>query len=200
MWGDAVYRNPDWDENSFHRTRDLALVNKAMPQLRADSTRIAPFLARGGKAIVYQGWQDPSVIAGPTVDYYSALSRANGRQAKLADSVRLFMVPGMYHCARGPGADQFGGSGQATAPGDPSRDMLWSLIDWVEKGRAPAQIEAAKVADEKVAFTRPLCAFPQRARYDGKGDPKAAASFACVAEPDYLAQLTPKVTRARKRR
>ncbi len=104
MWGDAVYRNPDWNEDSFQRRRDLALVDKAMPQLRADSTRIAPFLARGGKAIIYQGWQDPSVITGPTVDYYSALARANGGHAKLADSVRLFMVPGMYHCMRGPGA------------------------------------------------------------------------------------------------
>jgi feruloyl esterase len=171
-----------------------------MPQLRADSTRIAPFLARGGKAIIYQGWQDPSVIAGPTVDYYGALARANGGHARLAKSVRLFMVPGMYHCARGPGADQFGGSGQATAPADPSRDMLWSLIDWVEKGRAPARIEAAKILDDKLSFTRPLCAFPSRARYDGRGDPKSAAAFSCVAEPDYLAHLSPKVTRAAKRR
>ena len=200
MWGDAVYRNPDWNEDSFQRSRDLALVDKAMPQLRADSTRVAPFLARGGKAIIYQGWQDPSVIAGPTVDYYSALARANGGHAKLADSVRLFMVPGMHHCMRGPGADQFGGSGQATAPGDPARDMLWSLIDWVEKGRAPARIEAARVADDKLTFTRPLCAFPRRARYDGKGDPKSAASFVCVTEPDYLAQLRPTVTRPIRRR
>ena len=200
MWGDAVYRNPNWDENSFQRTRDLALVDKAMPQLRADSTRIAPFMKRGGKGIIYQGWQDPSVIAGPTVDYYAALARANGGQATLADSVRLFMVPGMYHCARGPGADQFGGSGQATAPGDGSRDMLWSLIDWVEQGRAPTRIEAAKLVEDRPSFTRPLCAFPQRARYDGKGDPKTAASFTCVAEPDYLAQLTPKVTRPTGRR
>ncbi|HVI99879.1 MAG TPA: tannase/feruloyl esterase family alpha/beta hydrolase [Sphingomonas sp.] len=183
MWADAVYDNPNWDEDSFQRTRDLDLVNQAMPELRADSTRIAPFLAHGGKAIIYQGWQDPSVIAGPTIDYYRALAEANGGMEELMRSVRLFMVPGMYHCRGGPGADQFGGSGQRTAPGDPSRDMLWSLIDWVEQARAPERIETAKIVDDKVRFTRPLCAFPMSARYTGSGDTDRAKSFACRADP-----------------
>jgi feruloyl esterase len=190
MWADAVYRNPDWDENSFQRTRDLALVNKAMPGLRADSTRIAPFLARGGKAIIYQGWQDPSVIAGPTIDYFAALARANGGVAQLAQSVRLFMVPGMYHCGGGPGATQFGGSGQITAPADPSHDMLWSMIEWVERARPADAVVAARMEGPTTVFTRALCPFPQSARYDGKGDPNVAASFRCVADPVLAARLT----------
>jgi feruloyl esterase len=189
MWADAVYRNPNWDEDGFQRTRDLALVNRAMPQLRADSTAIAPFLARGGKAMIYQGWQDPSVIAGPTIDYYRALGAANGGAARLARSVALFMVPGMYHCRGGPGADQFGASAQQTAPSEPSRDMLWSLIDWVEHDQAPQRLTAAKVTDDKVRFTRALCPFPRRSAYDGKGDPDAAASFRCVPDPLYRAWL-----------
>jgi len=189
MWADAVYRNPDWDETSFQRTRDLALVNKAMPELRADSTRIAPFLARGGKAILYQGWQDPSVIAGPTIDYYAALARANGGAARLASAVRLFMVPGMYHCGGGPGATQFGGSGQSTAPGDGSRDILWSLIDWVERARPADRLVAARADGPKTVLTRALCGFPKRARYDGKGDPNVAASFSCVADPVLAGRL-----------
>ena len=190
MWADAVYRNPDWNEASFQRTRDLALVNKAMPELRADSVRIAPFLARGGKAILYQGWQDPSVIAGPTIDYYTRLAAANGGAAKLARAVRLFMVPGMYHCGGGPGATQFGGSGQSTAPGDGSRDILWSLIDWVEKARAADTLVAARTDGPKTLLTRALCAFPKRARYDGKGDPNVAASFRCERDPVLAARLT----------
>ena len=189
MWADAVYHNPDWDEGSFQRTRDLALVNKAMPELRADSVRIAPFLAHGGKAIIYQGWQDPSVIAGPTVDYYARLAGANGGAAKLSRSVRLFMVPGMYHCRGGPGADQFGGSAQASAPGDASRDMLWSMIDWVERARPVDTVVAARMDGTKTVFTRALCAFPKRAVYDGKGDPNSAASFSCVADPVLAARL-----------
>lgn len=175
MWGDAVYSDPDWDEDRFQRTADLAKVNAAMPELRADKTAIAPFIAAGRKAIIYQGWADPSVIAGPTVGYYRALAAANGGVARLQDSVRLFMVPGMYHCRGGPGADQFGASGQAATPGDPSRDMLWSLIRWVEQGAAPRSVEAAKPG----TFTRRLCPFPQSARYDGKGNRADAAAYVC---------------------
>ncbi len=189
MWADAVYNDAKWDEETFRRTADLAAVNRVMPELRADKVAIAPFLRTGGKAIIYQGWQDPSVIALPTVDYYARLAAANGGASALARSVRLFMVPGMYHCRGGPGIDQFGASGQATAPGDPSRDMLWALIDWVEKRRAPAAITGARL-DQKGSpvFTRALCSFPASARYVG-GDRAAASSYACRADPVLAARL-----------
>ena len=182
MWADAVYDDPSWNEDSFARTADLAKVNAVMPELRADKTAIAPFLARGGKAIVYQGWADPSVIAGPTVDFYRRLQAAQG-ETKLASGVRLVMVPGMYHCRGGPGVDQFGGSGQQNAPGDASRDILWAVIDWVEKGRAPERLVGARVIEGKPAFTRALCPFPQAARYDGKGPQADAASYRCRVDP-----------------
>jgi feruloyl esterase len=176
MWGDAVYNDANWDEETFQRTADLAKVNAAMPELRADKTAIAPFIAANRKAIIYQGWADPSVIAGPTLDYYQRLAAAHGGLAKLQDHVRLFMVPGMYHCRGGPGADQFGASAQAATPGDAARDMLWSLIHWVEKGEPPRSV----VADKPGQFTRRLCPVPQSARYDGMGDRNAASSYACV--------------------
>ena len=187
MWADAVFDDPNWNEDSFRRTADLAAANKAMPELRADKVAIAPFVARGAKAIIYQGWADPSVIARPTVDYYWRLAAANGGLGKLSDSVRLFMVPGMYHCRGGPGADSFGGSTQQAWPGDPSRDILWSLIDWVEKGRPPERITATKIVEDQLRFTRALCPFPASARYDGKGDPNDAASFRCAADTALLA-------------
>lgn len=183
MWGDAVYGDANWNEDGFRRTHDLMLVNRAMPQLRADSTAIAPFVRRGGKAIIYQGWQDPSVIAGPTIDYYRRLAAANGGEARLKGAVRLFMVPGMYHCRGGPGADQFGGSGQIAAPSDPSHDVLWSLIDWVEHRRAPDRIVATRMVADRPKFTRALCAFPASAVYDGKGNVDDAASYACRTDP-----------------
>jgi feruloyl esterase len=184
MWGDAVYGDPAWNEDGFRRTDDLAKLNAAMPRLRADRTDIAPFVARGGKAIIYQGWQDPSVNAGPTIDFYRRLQGAQGGEAALARSVRLMLVPGMYHCGRGPGVDQFGGSVQASAPGDPDRDMLWAVIDWVEKGRAPeALVGARPAAAGSPGFTRKLCVFPASARYDGHGDSTDAASFTCARDP-----------------
>ena len=183
IWADAVYDDPAWDENGFRRTADLAKANAIMPELRADSTAIAPFVARGGKALIYQGWQDPSVIAGPTIDYYHELEAAQGGAAALAKSVRLMMVPGMYHCHDGPGADEFGGAGQVTAPSDPWHDILWAVIDWVEHDRAPDRLVSTKITHGDIALTRALCPFPQSAHYDGAGPQSSAASFACRVDP-----------------
>lgn len=183
MWADAVYDNPDWDALTFQRSADLARVNALMPELRADKTAIQPFIRAGHKAIVYQGWQDPSTNAGPTIRYYAQLAAAQGGAERLGQSVRLFMVPGMYHCRGGPGADSFGGSGHVPATTDPARDVLWALIDWVEQGDAPRQLIAAKQADGAAHFTRLLCPFPQVARYDGTGSQDAASSYACANDP-----------------
>lgn len=182
MWADAVYDNPDWDATTFRRTDDLAAANRVMPELRADRTAIAPFIARGAKAILYQGWQDPSTNAAPTIDYYTALARDNGGLARLAQSVRLFMVPGMYHCRGGPGADLFGGSAQVPASGLPESDMLWALIRWVEQGAAPEAVVASRATDATPAFTRPLCPFPAVARFSGRGEWSDAPNWQCQSD------------------
>ncbi len=189
MWADAVYDNPDWDALTFRRTADLAAVNRVMPELRADRTAIHPFIAQGHKAIIYQGWQDPSTNAGPTIRYYGGLARANGGPDKLVEAVRLFMVPGMYHCRGGPGADVFGGSGHVPLEPDPQSDVLWALVRWVEQGQAPASLVAAKLEGDAPRFTRRLCPFPQSARFDGKGDPANASSYTCEDDPLLRAML-----------
>ena len=182
MWADAVYDDPKWDALTFRRTADLAAINRVMPELRADKTAIGPFLAAGHKAIIYQGWQDPSVNAGPTIAYYAALARANGGLDKLQKSVRLFMVPGMYHCRGGPGVDLFGASAQAPLPAaDPEHDMLWALIGWVEKGDAPKRLVGRR--ESRPSVSRTLCAFPNSATYDRKGPSEDAASFRCAPDP-----------------
>ncbi|WP_338446389.1 tannase/feruloyl esterase family alpha/beta hydrolase [Pelagerythrobacter marensis] len=192
MWADGVYDDPDWDEMTFRRTADLAMANEAMPELRADSVAIDEFVRRGGKAILYQGWQDPSTNAGPTIEYYARLARANGGLTEISQSARLFMVPGMYHCRGGPGADLFGASGhRPLANGaDPSRDILWALIRWVEDGKAPQELVAARNLDSAPGFTRKLCPFPQIARYDGEGPTRDAASYRCVTDPVLARFLT----------
>ena len=182
MWADGVYDNPNWDALTFRRTADLEAANRVMPELRADRTSITPFIKRGNKAIIYQGWQDPSTNAGATLQYYATLAAANGGMARLDDAVRLFMVPGMYHCRGGPAADNFGGSGHPAPTGEADSDVLWSLIRWVEQDRAPQQIVAAKYVADKPAFTRLLCPFPQTARYKG-GPQEQASSYACAADP-----------------
>lgn len=173
MWADGVHSNPDWDEDSFQRSHDMALSYRIMPELRADRTSIGSFMRLGGTAILYQGWADPSTNAGLTIDYYSALARDNGGIEQLAKNARLFMVPGMYHCRGGPGADQFGGSEQASWPGDPTRDALWALIRWVEEDEAPDELMATRLDGGQRAITRRLCPFPQSLHFassdDGEG-------------------------------
>jgi feruloyl esterase len=103
---------------------------------------------------------------------------------------RLFMVPGMNHCAGGPGPNMFGGAAQpAGSPLDRTHDMVEALDAWVDRGIPPARIIATKynsdTPSQGVAFTRPLCAYPRMAVYKGSGDQANAANYACIAdEPD----------------
>ena len=178
-FGQAVRHTADWDGKDFDADKDLAAIDRVMPQLRADETDLSAFKARGGKAVFYEGWMDPAVSARMIVDYQRALQARMGDKA-VADFTRLFIVPGMLHCAGGPAPDQFGGSGGDAPIPDAQHDLLSALEDWVEHGRAPERIIASKVEDGRVVRTRPLCAFPAAARYRGKGSTDDAANFVCV--------------------
>jgi len=145
--------------------------------LHADNPDIRPFVQRGGKLLIYQGWADPLVAAQPTIAYHEAVQAKLGKVAK--DSVRLFMVPGMEHCVGGDTTDRFGGAGGDGVSTDPDHDMLSALTTWVEGAPAPERFEAARIQDGRVSRTRPLCAWPRVARYNGTGDTDAAASFTC---------------------
>jgi feruloyl esterase len=103
---------------------------------------------------------------------------------------RLFMAPGMSHCGGGPGANVFNGDDNLGGPRDSDHDVLSALVRWVEQGDAPDRIIATKFVNDKpaagVAFTRPLCPYPQLPAYRGTGDTNDAASFVCRAdEPDF---------------
>jgi feruloyl esterase len=77
------------------------------------------------------------------------------------------MVPGMAHCGGGIGPD--------------SRDAVTAIINWVEAGKAPDSIVARRVVDGRVERSRPLCPYPQVARYSGQGSIDDAANFSCMA-------------------
>ncbi len=127
-------------------------------------TNLSTFVARGGKQIFYHGVSDPWFSALSTVDYYQRLAVANGGEEKVMGFARLFLVPGMGHCAGGDQAlDQF--------------DMLGALVDWVEQGKAPQSIIAT--GQNMLDRSRPLCTWPAYAHYKGAGDINDAASFEC---------------------
>ena len=113
---------------------------------------------------MYFGWADTALNPMMGVRYYEDAVKTTGPQTD--DFFRLYMVPGMFHCGGGLGADQF--------------DAFTRLANWVEGGATPERMDAARISDGKVELTRPLCPYPQVARYNGSGDPKYAASFSCV--------------------
>jgi Tannase and feruloyl esterase len=143
------------------------------------------FSARGGRLILYHGWNDAALPPMNTVNYFqSVVAKLGQRQA---DSfMRLYMAPGLQHCFGGPGPDNFGQM-VTRAQSDPQNDLTLALERWVDQGVAPAEIIATKRQSANpqapVLRTRPLCPYPQVARYKGSGSTDEAANFKCVTEP-----------------
>ena len=99
---------------------------------------------------------------------------------------RLFMAPGVTHCGGGPGANVFNGPDNLGGPEDANHDVFLALRQWVEQGVAPTRIIGTKYVNDTpasgVAFTRPMCPYPQQARYRGAGATTDATTFACVSD------------------
>jgi len=128
-------------------------------------TNLSSFFGHGGKIVFYHGTSDPVFSAFDTLAYYQKMAAANGGLEEVLSSSRFYFVPGMQHCAGGPATlDRF--------------DLLGAVVDWVEKGKAPAAVIAT--GRDFPGRSRPLCAFPKHAQYRGAGNPQDAASFACV--------------------
>ena len=158
--------------------------------LNARDIDLSPFAGHGGKLLMYQGYADPLIPSATAIDYYNAVAGHDRRD--VADYLRLFMAPGLWHCTGGPGANVFGGLGQVSPrPLDPSDDALGALIAWVEQGAAPRRIVATKFVNDApaqgIAFQRPLCLYPSHSAYVG-GDKASAASYACVEAPPVTNQ------------
>ncbi len=183
FFSDMVYGKADWDYKSANLDEAVAAADKKFSNvLNASETNLKPFESHGGKLIIYHGWNDAAISALNTINYYESVESKMGKQE--ADSfLRLYMVPGMQHCSGGPGPDNFGQMGFSTS-NDPQHNMYLALEQWVEKGAPPSTVIATKQAGEGAAavkMTRPLCAYPQVAKYKGSGDTNDAANFVCGA-------------------
>lgn len=184
-FSDMVYDKAGWNYKTANFDKAVkAADGKTARILNATDPNLARFKARGGKLILYHGWNDPAISALNTIAYYQQVVSTMGGQS--ADSfVRLYMVPGMQHCFGGPGPDSFGQPG-TTVLKDPEHDMQLALEQWVEEGKGPGAIVATRyVGDEDttkgIKMTRPLCPYPQEPKYKGQGDTKQAGSFECAA-------------------
>jgi feruloyl esterase len=156
---------PDYDYQKFDFENDVKLLEPWGALANARNPDLSKFRKRGGKLIMTYGWADQILQPEQGIEYYEAALAKNG--ARTPDFLRLFMVPGMTHCQGGNATDTF--------------DAMTALVNWVEKGKAPDALAAARVFQGRVVRTRPLCPYPQVARYSGKGSVDDAANFSCAA-------------------
>jgi feruloyl esterase len=175
-----VFEDPNWDYRTLNFDTDVTRVDDKFAKLfNATDPDLRPFKALGGKLIQYQGWGDAAIPPQDSVDYFTSVQTAIG---PTADFYRLFMVPGMSHCGGGLGANVFGNELIAPHP-DAADDVTMALDQWVVHTIAPDKIIATRFADndpdKAIVMTRPLCPYPQQARYKGTGDTNSASSFSC---------------------
>jgi feruloyl esterase len=165
FWSDWVYGRDGFDLRAFNAPASVAAARARLPFVEAINPDLRAFEAAGGKLLLYHGWADPVVPPEDTIAYYRQVQKVLGPST--THSIRLFMVPGMGHCGEGPGASTF--------------DALQALDAWVTKRAAPDSIAASHIAAGAATFTRPLCAFPKVARWDGHGDSSQASSYRCAS-------------------
>jgi hypothetical protein len=165
-----ITQNPQFDWTTITPAAYQRLWDQSLEQyglvIGTDNPDLSDFRNRGGKLIVWHGWADQLITAEGTIDYYNRVLKQMGGQEKTAEFLRLFLAPGVGHCAGGAGP----------TPSNP----LDSLLTWIEDGKAPDTLAATR-RDQSGAVTRsrPLCQYPLVAKYKGSGSTDDATNFVC---------------------
>ncbi len=161
-----VFKNINWDFRTFDYDKDSTLaVQAGSAVLDVQPTALDSFFADGRKLLLSHGWADGLIPSMSTVNFYTDLTSHVGPE-KAASGTRLFMIPGMGHCAGGDGPFVF--------------DAISTIDTWVETKRAPERIVVSNPPSAP-ARTRPLCPWPQEAAYSGQGSSDDEKNFKCEA-------------------
>lgn len=164
-----AFKDPNWDYNTrpINFDSDIELANKPenLP-VDAMDPDLRKFMSRGGKLLLFNGWNDTSIPPGVAVDYYKSVLAKTGARTVQSD-MRFFMAPDMGHCPGTNGADAY------------NFDSLSLIVDWKENGKAPDQLVTTHFKDGKEAGTRLACRYPDVPTYKGAGSTDDAANFTC---------------------
>jgi feruloyl esterase len=161
-----IYNDPDWTYKNYNFETFHKDSERVAETLNATNPDLSAFRKRGGKVILYSGWSDNAQPGEAMIGYYEDILT---HDKTAAEDVRLFMMPGVEHCFGGPGPSWV--------------NFLAEIDQWIESGKAPDQITAYWL-DKKMQpnGSRSVCAYPNVAKYDGKGDTRDVASFSCVKQ------------------
>lgn len=166
---------PDYHSSEFDLDQDIPKLAATGELFNATDPDLSELQQSGGKLLMYHGLADPLTFPQESTRYYESVVKQMKPATPLDDFYRLFLIPGADHC--------WGVTGLAPDLFDP----LQVLEQWVEQGQAPDNIEAVQHAGVgsaegtgTILRTRPLCPYPQQARYKGAGSTFAADSFSCV--------------------
>jgi feruloyl esterase len=170
--------NNSIENNGVVKADALSLVyTRLAADIPDDPSAFGAYFAKGGKLLIYHGYDDLIISPYSSVWFYEDLAQENGGYEKVQQNARLFMVPGMQHCVTGDGPNSF--------------DSLSALEQWVEKGIAPDAIPATHSTNNVVDRTMPLCKFPEKAHYKGSGDPNSVSSWSCPQNDKSLLAVGP---------
>ena len=162
-----LFHDPNWDYRTIDWDRDLAYAEQKLAFFAPVEKDLSVLKKHGGKLLMYTGWMDPVVPPQDTVAYYDGVVKTMGGLEKTREFFRFFAAPGMGHCGGGPGPNTF--------------DATGALEQWVEHGIAPDKLIATHSTNGKIDRSRPLCPYPQVARYKGTGGIDEASNFVCSA-------------------
>jgi feruloyl esterase len=171
-WRFFIKQNPGWDWHTLNRDNYSQAWMQSVEEfalISTDDADLSAFRKHGGKSILWHGEADQLIYPQGTIDYFERVLAHSGGGAA-GEFMRLFMAPGVAHCAGGSGPQPTG--------------QLDALVSWVEQGRAPDMLVAeSRDPQGQLLRTRPLCPFPKVAVYQGRGSSDDARSFKCAAPP-----------------
>jgi feruloyl esterase len=163
-----IFKDPTWEPSRLNLDEALARARTLDDGWSSTDPNLGAFVRRGGKLLLWHGWSDGALSPFNTINYYNDVM-ATVDKVQGADQIRLFMAPGVHHCAGSEGTWQV--------------DYLSAIDDWVERGKTPERLSAGRPLEGGGIRSRPLCPYPQVATYTGQGSTDEATSFVCMTPP-----------------